>query len=68
MSPYEHHSNLLPCREIGSEIMYANDGAKSSIDLVDLEKKLKKFQNDRRLKIGSFTVRFFCFDFTLSVI
>lgn len=27
----------------------------SSIDLVDLENKLKKYKNDKRLKIGSFT-------------
>lgn len=56
VSPYEHHSNLLPWRELGSDIIYANDGVKTSIDLVDLENKLKKYQNDRRVKIGTFTV------------
>jgi selenocysteine lyase/cysteine desulfurase len=56
VSPYEHHSNLLPWRETGSEIIYANDGLKTSIDLIDLENKLKYYQNDRRLKIATFTV------------
>lgn len=56
VSPYEHHSNLLPWRETGSEIIYANDGLKTSLDLIDLENKLKYYQNDRRLKIATFTV------------
>ena len=56
VSPYEHHSNLLPWRETDAEIIYANDGSKTSIDLVDLENKLKFYQTDRRLKIAAFTV------------
>lgn len=56
MSPYEHHSNLLPWRQLNAEIVYVNDADDSSIDFDDLEQKLKKYKNQNRLKIGSFTV------------
>ena len=56
VSPYEHHSNLLPWREKGAEIIYAIDSNDSSIDLVDLETKLSQYGQSKRLKIGSFTV------------
>ena len=56
LSPYEHHSNLLPWRELGAEIDYANDANDASIDLKDLENKLKDYHRryPRRIKIGTF--------------
>jgi len=58
VSPYEHHSNLLPWRETNCKVIWAQDADNSSIDLEDLESKLienrKKYPN--RLRIGSFTV------------
>jgi hypothetical protein len=52
----------LPWRELGAKIEYANDANNASIDLEDLEKKLKDYHKryPNRLKIGTFTV-FFCF-------
>lgn len=36
-------------------MIYANEDVNGSIDLVDLERKLRHYKNDRRIKIGSFT-------------
>lgn len=36
-------------------MIYANEAENGSIDLVDLERKLRQYKNDRRIKIGSFT-------------
>jgi selenocysteine lyase/cysteine desulfurase len=55
VSPYEHHSNILPWKEIGAEFIYASDSENSSLDLNDLETKIMKYKNDKRVKIGSFT-------------
>ena len=55
VSPYEHHTNILPWKEIGSEFIYAIEAENSSLDLADLEKKISKYKNDKRVKIGSFT-------------
>lgn len=55
LSPYEHHSNILPWREINAEIIHATDCFDSSIDLDCLEKILISYKNDKRIKIGSFT-------------
>lgn len=36
------------------KVLFASDSPKSCIDLEDLENKLKKYKNDKRLKIGTF--------------
>ena len=36
-------------------MVYANEAEDGSIDLLDLEKKLKQYKNDKRIKIGTFT-------------
>lgn len=52
IGPYEHHSNLIPWRECGCEIiMIPEEGG--NIDFIYLEKQLKKYNN--RYKIGTFT-------------
>ena len=57
---------------MGAEIEYANDANDESIDLKDLEIKLKGFHKrySHRLKIGTFTVHMqmkqFCSNFKYS--
>ena len=55
LSPYEHHSNILPWRETNAKIIYATDSLNSSIDLDNLEKILISYKDDKRVKIGTFT-------------
>ena len=55
LSPYEHHSNILPWREINAEIIHTPDCLNSSINLDYLERILAGYKNDKRTKIGSFT-------------
>lgn len=55
IGPYEHHSNILPWRESGAEVIEipeANDGGP---DLVVLEKALREISPER-LKIGAFSL------------
>jgi len=54
VGPYEHHSNLLPWRETGAEIVTIKEGANGGVDLADLESALKRYES-RLLKIGSFS-------------
>ena len=53
----EHHSNLIPWREAGCEIITINELPTGQINLQDLESKLSKYhQTDaQRTKIGLFT-------------
>jgi len=54
LGPYEHHSNVLPWRESGVEIISVPLTKIGMIDVVFLEEKLKQYQNTR-LMIGSFS-------------
>ncbi|KAA2312419.1 aminotransferase class V-fold PLP-dependent enzyme [Pseudooceanicola sediminis] len=51
--PYEHHSNILPWRESGAEVLVVRPGARGGVDLDHLESLLKQQQAD--LIIGSFS-------------
>jgi selenocysteine lyase/cysteine desulfurase len=55
LGPFEHHSNMLPWRELGTvdieTVVYRN----GTIDMQDLERILKKHQGRNSMKIGSFT-------------
>lgn len=53
MSTFEHHSNLLPWREVGAEIVMIAEDETGGLDLADLESKLTLYKN-RPFKIGSF--------------
>jgi selenocysteine lyase/cysteine desulfurase/tRNA(Ile)-lysidine synthase TilS/MesJ len=53
LSIFEHHSNLLPWREAGAEVVMIHDTASGRLDLESLESHLKKYQH-RKYKIGSF--------------
>lgn len=59
VSPFEHHSNLLPWRETFAEIVYINEQYDGQLDLQDLEEKLKNYSDPTKygtkLKIGCFT-------------
>ncbi len=54
IGPYEHHSNILPWRESGAEIIEIEEGPEGGPDLAALEEHL--IACDRRpLKIGAFS-------------
>ena len=56
IGPYEHHSNLLPWRESGCEIVMVPECSKTfSVDLAALEKLLTKTEYASRLKMGTFS-------------
>lgn len=54
IGPYEHHSNLLPWRESGAEVVEIMEGPDGGPDLIELEKQLVASQ-DFDLIIGSFS-------------
>ena len=54
IGPYEHHSNILPWRESGAEIVEIGEAPEGGPDLVMLEKELEA-RSDRQLLIGSFS-------------
>lgn len=53
IGPYEHHSNMLPWKEAGAEVITIAEDAGGGIDLIDLERVLKQATNT--LKIGAFS-------------
>ena len=54
ISIYEHHSNILPWRESGADIVCIKDCESGILDLDQLESELEKHKN-RKYKIGSFS-------------
>ena len=55
IGPYEHHSNILPWRESGVEVIEIDEApGGGGPDLVQLEQELAK-RHDRALLIGSFS-------------
>ncbi|GBR53496.1 NifS-like protein [Neokomagataea thailandica NBRC 106555] len=59
IGPYEHHSNILPWRECGAEIVEIPEAPFGGPDLTVLEAELEKVKHsdpeNKRLKIGSFS-------------
>ena len=55
VGPYEHHSNLLPWKEIGGHIVWTSTRGDGSIDLTNLERNLKTYQGCGRPLIGCFS-------------
>ena len=53
IGPYEHHSNELPWRELGIEVVRIPEAKKGDVCLITLEEQLKKNQHKRL--IGSFS-------------
>ncbi|WEK50171.1 MAG: aminotransferase class V-fold PLP-dependent enzyme [Candidatus Kaistia colombiensis] len=54
IGPYEHHSNILPWRESGAEVVEIAEAAEGGPDLAELEAALVR-TGDRRLRIGAFS-------------
>ena len=54
IGPYEHHSNELPWRESGAEVVTISEDAGGRIDVAHLETELARHA-DRELKVGSFS-------------
>jgi selenocysteine lyase/cysteine desulfurase len=56
IGPYEHHSNLIPWRETGCEIIMIPECSQSrTVDIKALEKILQKPEYKHRLKMGTFS-------------
>ena len=54
VGPYEHHSNILPWRESGAEIIEISEAAAGGPDLAALETALAH-TDPKRLRIGAFS-------------
>ncbi|OQV19242.1 putative tRNA 2-thiocytidine biosynthesis protein TtcA [Hypsibius exemplaris] len=56
LGPYEHHSVILPWREIQSEIVMIPEDARGLVDLIALEEQLERRQGEaKRRLIGCFS-------------
>ncbi len=55
IGPYEHHSNILPWRESGADVIEIGEAAQGGPDLEHLESVLRE-QAAGRLTIGSFSL------------
>jgi selenocysteine lyase/cysteine desulfurase len=55
VSPYEHHSNLLPWRESGAIVVQLSEDRYGNIDLDHFKSTINKYNNKKRLLIGSFS-------------
>jgi selenocysteine lyase/cysteine desulfurase len=54
IGPYEHHSNELPWRESGADVVTIGEDDEGRIDLAHLAAELRRHA-DRTLKLGSFS-------------
>jgi len=54
IGPYEHHSNILPWRESGAEVVEVPEAPEGGVDLAALKAALLE-HSDADLKIGSFS-------------
>ena len=54
VGPFEHHSNELPWRESGADVVVIGEDGDGAIDLEHLEHELRRHA-DRVLRIGSFS-------------
>ncbi|XP_066936646.1 uncharacterized protein [Clytia hemisphaerica] len=55
VSPFEHHSNLLPWLEMGAEVVYGEENSIGTLDLETLEEQLKKHKARGKILVGSFS-------------
>uniref|UniRef100_A0A7S0EH03 Aminotransferase class V domain-containing protein n=1 Tax=Hanusia phi TaxID=3032 RepID=A0A7S0EH03_9CRYP len=54
IGPYEHHSNILPWRESGADVVEVQLSSTGQIDQQHLRRVLQQYSN-RRVKVGSFS-------------
>ncbi|PVA06214.1 aminotransferase class V-fold PLP-dependent enzyme [Thalassorhabdomicrobium marinisediminis] len=52
--PYEHHSNILPWRETGAEVIEIAEAVGGGVDLSDLDRALRDAQGAARI-VGTFS-------------
>lgn len=52
--PYEHHSNILPWRETGAEVIEIAEAATGGVDMAELERALIAAQGAARI-VGTFS-------------
>lgn len=56
IGPFEHHSNLIPWRESGCEIVMVPEcTTTNNVDFAALERLLQKPEFEKRMKMGTFT-------------
>lgn len=55
VGPFEHHSNLLPWREVGAKVIRIKETADGLLDIQCLEEQLKAHCGGDRQLIGSFS-------------
>ncbi|KAG2393542.1 hypothetical protein C9374_007073 [Naegleria lovaniensis] len=55
ISPYEHHSNILPWRESGAIVIQIAEDRYGNLNFEHLKKCLLTYKNGKRLLIGSFS-------------
>ena len=55
IGPYEHHSNILPWRESGAEVVEIGEAASGGPDLDELERRLAAAAPGR-IRLGAFSV------------
>lgn len=55
ISPFEHHSNLLPWKECGAQVIRIEETKRGTIDMQCLEKNLKEFKAKGWKMIASFS-------------
>ena len=54
IGPYEHHSNVLPWRESGAQVVEVPEAVEGGVDLAELEKALQE-ASAANLIVGSFS-------------
>ena len=55
ISPYEHHSNILPWREVGAIVVQIIEDKFGNVNFEYLEECLKTYKNGKRVLICSFS-------------
>ncbi|XP_068718445.1 uncharacterized protein [Montipora capricornis] len=56
VGPFEHHSNLLPWKELEAEVVWIKQDSHGLVDLADLELKLELNSSKGKQLIGCFSV------------
>ncbi|XP_078658655.1 uncharacterized protein LOC144904007 isoform X1 [Branchiostoma floridae x Branchiostoma belcheri] len=55
VGPFEHHSNLLPWRELMPKVIRIDESSKGTLDLKQLDNQLKTWQGRGHPMIGAFS-------------
>lgn len=55
LGAYEHHSNLIPWREIAARVVRIKEDSNGLLDIFELEFSLKSAKKENRVMIGCFS-------------